>query len=175
MSAARGRPAAERNVLVLVEAVPYGESPFSGARIDAVQALFTHLAATGFRGTVEIRSIPGRFCLQNAGDTVALPAADLNYAKCEQLGNPIEGGSVAEGESVAFANMLSAQRSHGRGAFDVQLTSGSADEVATPYPAVSAQLTVGEWNRAAAVNNRVEVRAHPLPRAARQLLASARD
>ncbi len=163
MSAARGRPAAERNALVLVEAVPYGESPFSGARIDAVQALFTHLAATGFRGTVEIRSIPGRFCLQSAGDTVALPAADLNYSKCEQLGNPIEGGSVAESESVAFANMLSAQRSHGRGAFDVQLASGSADEVTTPYPAVSAQLTVGEWNRAAAVNNRVEVRAHPLP------------
>jgi CheY-like chemotaxis protein len=163
MSAARARPAAERNAPLLVEPVPYGETPFSGARIDAVQALFTRLAATGFRGTVEIRSIPGRFCLQSAGDVVALPAADLSYSKCEQLGNPIDGGSVAEGESVAFANMLSAQRSHGRGAFDVQLASGTADEVATPYPAVSAQLTVGEWNRAAAVNNRVEVRAHPLP------------
>jgi hypothetical protein len=163
MSRARARPAGERYSALLVEPVPLGESPLSGARIDAVQTLFARLIATGFRGTVEIRSIPGRFCLQSVGDAVTLPAADLNYSKCDQLGNPIDVGSAAEGESVAFANMLSAQRSHSRGAFDVQLVSGSVDDVVTPYPMVSTQLTAGEWNRAAAANNRVEVRVHPLP------------
>jgi len=29
---------------------------------------------------------------------------------------------------------------------------------ATPYPEVSAGLTAGEWNHAAAINNRVEIR-----------------
>jgi hypothetical protein len=87
----------------------------------------------------------------------------LSFSKCDQIGNPVDSGGVAGRESVAFANMLSAQHSHGRGAFDVQLASGGVDEVMVPYPVASAMLTAGEWNRAAAANNRVEVRAHPLP------------
>jgi CheY-like chemotaxis protein len=157
------RSAAARNAPVLVEPVPYGESPLAGARIDAVQNILARLAAAGFRGTVEIRSVPGRFCLQGTSDTVTLPAAELNFSKCDLVGNPVDTGGVASRESVAFANMLSAQHSHGRGAFDVQLATGGGDEVVVPYPVASAALTAGEWNRAAAANNRVEVRAHPLP------------
>jgi CheY-like chemotaxis protein len=157
------RSAAARNGAVMIEPVPYGESPLGGARIDAVQNVLARLVAKGLRGTVEIRSIPGRFCLQGAGDTVMLPATDLSFSKCDQIGNPVDSGGVAARESVAFANMLSAQHSHGRGAFDVQLATGGADEVVVPYPVPSAVLTAGEWNRAAAANNRVEVRVHPLP------------
>lgn len=160
---ASSAPSAMRNAALLVEAVPFGESPFSGARIDRVQALLARLVSAGFRGTVEIRSFPGRFCLQGAGDTVTLPAADLGYSQCDQIGNPVDSGGVAGGESVAFANMLSAQHSRARGAFEVQLAAGGADEVAVSYPAVSALLTAGEWNRAATANNRVEVRTHPQP------------
>jgi CheY-like chemotaxis protein len=162
-SPVRARRAAENYTALLAETVPYGEPPFSGARTDVVQDLLTRLVATGFRGTVEIRSIPGRFCLQTAGDAVTLPVGDLNYSKCDQLGNPFESGNAVESESVGFANMLNAQHTHSRGAFDVQLVNGNADEVATPYPMVSPQLTAGEWNRVAAANNRVEVRAHPQP------------
>jgi CheY-like chemotaxis protein len=157
------RAAAARNPAVLVEPVPYGESPLAGARIDAVQNVLARLVTAGFRGTVEIRSIPGRFCLQGTGDTVMLPAPDLSFSKCDQIGNPVDSGGVANRESVAFANMLSAQHTHGRGAFDVQLATGGGDEVAVRYPVASAMLTAGEWNRAAAANNRVEVRAYPLP------------
>jgi CheY-like chemotaxis protein len=157
------RTAAARNAPVMVEPVPYGESPLAGARIDAVQNILARLVAAGFRGTVEIRSIPGRFCLQGTGDTVTLPAADLNFSKCDLIGNPVDSGGVASRESVTFANMLSAQHSHGRGAFDVQLATGGGDEVVVPYPIASAMLTAGDWNRAAAANNRVEVRAHPQP------------
>ena len=60
------RSAAARNAAVMVEPVPYGESPLGGARIDAVQNILARLVAAGFRGTVEIRSIPGRFCLQGS-------------------------------------------------------------------------------------------------------------
>jgi CheY-like chemotaxis protein len=148
---------------LLVASVPFGDSPFSGARIDAVQGVLARLVATGYRGSVEIRSYPGRFCLQGSGDTVTLPPPELSYAKCDQLGNPVDNAGVAGRESVAFANMLSALRSRSRNAFEVTLTAGSADEVATPYPLVTAFLTTGEWNRAAAANNRVEVRARPAP------------
>ena len=160
---ARDAMRAARNAAVLVEPVPYGESPLAGARIDAVQNVLARLVAAGFRGTVEIRSIPGRFCLQGTGDTVMLAAADLSFSKCDQIGNPVDSGGVANRESVAFANMLSAQHTHGRGAFDVQLATGGGDEVAVRYPVASAMLTAGEWNRAAAANNRVEVRAYPQP------------
>ena len=148
---------------LLVVPVPFGEAPFGGARIDAVQAALARLVAAGFRGSVELRSLPGRYCLQGAGDTVALPAGELSYSKCDQIGNPVDATGTAEHESVAFANMVSAARSRSHGALDVQLGSGNADEVITPYPPVTAFLTTGEWNRAAASNNRVEVRARPQP------------
>jgi CheY-like chemotaxis protein len=148
---------------LLVAAVPFGDSPFSGTRTDAVQTLLSRLLASGYRGKVEIRSYPGRFCLQGSGDTVALPPPELSYSKCDQIGNPVENAGVAGRESVAFANMLSALQSRSRGALEIELATGTADEVATPYPLVTAFLTTGEWNRAAAANNRVEVRAHPPP------------
>jgi len=162
-AAVSSAPGNVRSAPLLVVPVPFGEAPFGGARIDAVQAALARLVAAGFRGNVELRSLPGRYCLQGAGDTVALPAAELSYSKCDQIGNPVDATGTAEHESVAFANMVSAVRSRSHGALDVQLTSGNADEVATPYPPVTAFLTTGEWNRAAATNNRVEVRARPQP------------
>jgi CheY-like chemotaxis protein len=148
---------------LLVAAVPFGDSPFSGARIDAVQGVLSRLIASGYRGNVEIRSYPGRFCLQGSGETVSLPPAELSYSKCDQIGNPADNAGVAGRESVAFANMLSALQSRGRGALAIELTAGSADEAITPYPIVTPFLTTGEWNRAAAANNRIEVRARPPP------------
>jgi CheY-like chemotaxis protein len=148
---------------LLVATVPFGDSPFSGARTDAVQSVLSRLIASGYRGNVEIRSYPGRFCLQGSGDTITLPPSELSYSKCDQIGNPVDNAGVAGRESVAFANMLSALQSRSRGAIQIELTTGAADEVTTPYPLVTAFLTTGEWNRAAAANNRVEVRARPAP------------
>ena len=148
---------------LLVETVPFGEAPLAGARIEPIQALLDRLAISGFRGSVEIRSYPGRFCIQGAGDGAVLPAADINYAKCDQIGNPLDASGLTVRESVAFANMLAALRSRSGGALDVQLATGTADDLLAPYPAISEPLTAGEWNRAAAANNRVEVRARALP------------
>ena len=158
-----GAPGSARAAPLLVVPVPFGEAPFGGARLDTVQAALARLTAAGFRGTVELRSFPGRFCLQGTGDTVALPAGELSYSKCDQIGNPVDATGTAEHESVAFANMVSAARSRSHGALEIQLSSGAADEVITPYPPATAFLTTGEWNRAAATNNRVEVRARPRP------------
>ena len=35
---------------------------------------------------------------------------------------------------------------------------GEPANLAQPYPAVAADLTAGEWNRAAVANNRIEIR-----------------
>ncbi len=167
---ARGNPvvatpvaAPRRDVAVLVEAVPFGEPPLAGTRIEPVRTLLNQLAASGFRGVVAIHTYPGRYCMQGSAGAWALPAADVGYAQCAQVGNPFDFSDLAGRQSPAFASMLSAQNSRGRGAIDVQLVSGTADEMATRYPAISAPLTAGEWNRAAAANNRVEVHTRPLP------------
>jgi len=60
-------------------------------------------------------------------------------------------------QSVAFANMISTARENSKGALDLQISAGTADETITPYPPISEGLTAGEWNRVAAANNRVEV------------------
>ena len=125
--------------------------------------MLERLLTSGFHGLVEIRSIPGRYCLQGNGEALVLAAAESNYARCDQIGNPLDPAGPAARESVAFANMLAALRSRGAGALAVQVVAGAADELSVAYPLVSEQLTAGEWNRAAATNNRIELRWRATP------------
>jgi hypothetical protein len=46
----------------------------------------------------------------------------------------------------------------------LQLSEGSGEETSVDYPAVTEQLTAGDWNRAAAANNRVEIRWRAQPK-----------
>jgi CheY-like chemotaxis protein len=147
----------------LVETVPFGEAPLGGARLEPLRALLARLAAAGFRGVVEIRSFPGRYCMQGEPGARQLPAADVAYPNCSMIGNPLDYAQPAQLQSSAFASLLAEHAARGRGSPEVQLVTGSADEVVAPYPAISPPLTAGEWNRAAAANNRIEVRTRPLP------------
>jgi hypothetical protein len=143
-----------------IEPVPYGELPLAGARLERIQTLLARLNSQGFKGVVEIRTIPGRFCMVSGpGPSPALASDVVPFAKCDQVGNPREdNGSVSARQSVAFANMIAAARQSANGRIDIEIAAGGADEIVTPYPPVSDGLTAGEWNRIAAANNRVEVR-----------------
>ncbi|HEX2788940.1 MAG TPA: response regulator [Steroidobacteraceae bacterium] len=143
----------------LLENVPFGETPLAGPRLERISALLTRLTASGFHGVVQIRSIPGRFCtVTGPGGTPVLAADAALYSKCEQVGNPRDDNtSAGQRQSVAFANMVSTARENAAGKIDVQISAGTPDEVIASYPAVSDTMTAGEWNRAAAANNRVEV------------------
>jgi CheY-like chemotaxis protein len=146
----------------MLEAVPFGETPLAGARLERVSGLLTRLGTQGFHGVVQIRSIPGRFCtVTGPGGTPVLASDAMLYAKCEQVGNPRDDSASASRESVAFANMVSTAQQNSGGKIDVQISAGNSDEVVTPYPAMSDALTAGDWNRIAAANNRVEVHWQP--------------
>ena len=142
-----------------VEPVPFGETPLAGSRLERIQTLLSRLNAQGFHGVVAIRSIPGRFCMVTAPSSNLVLASDVvPYAKCDQIGNPREdNGSISQRQSVAFANMIATARENSSGKLDIQISAGTADETLTPYPPAGESLTAGDWNRAAAVNNRVEV------------------
>lgn len=140
--------------------VPYGEDALSGPRLEMLRQLFSQLAASNYDGIVEVRTYPGRYCLVgNATEGFSVAPDELPFARCNAVGNPYwESLLPAQRESLGFANLVGEFRSLTRGALDIQHTIGDAASVAVSYPLVSGDLTAGEWNRAAAANNRIEVR-----------------
>ena len=140
----------------MTETVPFGEEPLGGERVETVSQLLARLTAEGFHGVVQIRSIPGRYCMVSGpSGLMSLPSAALPYAKCDAVGNPHDDDDSSERQSIAFANMLSTARASAP--YEIQVSAGDADEVVTPYPTVTDALTAGDWNRIAAANNRIEL------------------
>jgi CheY-like chemotaxis protein len=144
----------------VVQSVPYGADALAGPRLELLRQLFTRLAARNYRGTVEVRTFPGRFCLiGNANEGYSLAPDELAFSRCNIVGNPHDDAlEPYQRESLGYANLVGEFRSATNGALDIRLTQGDASTTAVAYPQVSGTLTAGEWNRAAASNNRVEIR-----------------
>lgn len=142
--------------------VPYGEAALSADRLENLRGLLARLQADKFQGAVLVTTYAGRFCLQKAGEGFELaPDASL-VSRCDLVGNPFEENQTpALREPLAFANLAGTVRQQSKGAIRVQLTAGAADSTAVPYPASTEKLTAGEWNRAAAANNRVVIQVKP--------------
>lgn len=140
--------------------VPYGEDALSGPRLEALRQLFARLVAGNYAGVVEVRTYPGRYCLVgNATEGFSVAPDELPFSRCNAVGNPYwDSLSPLQRESLGFANLAGELRSSTHGALDIQHTTGDAASTAVSYPQISDSLTAGEWNRAAAANNRIEVR-----------------
>jgi CheY-like chemotaxis protein len=156
--AGTGTPGALRS-----EPVPYGEIPFDRSRLDVLRDFLVKLEAQGFRGVVKITSLAGVFCLSgNQTDGFAPALAGLSVGKCDLVGNPFEESLTAQQrQSLAFANLIAGVRQRTSGAITVVIENAGGTRSATPYPARNESLTAGEWNKAAAANNRVEFAAEP--------------
>ncbi|MGC1522238.1 MAG: response regulator [Steroidobacteraceae bacterium] len=141
-----------------VELVPYGEIPFDRARLEVLRELLTKLEAQGFHGVLKITSYAGLFCLAgNAAEGFSLAPPSLPLGKCELIGNPFEDSlSGQQRQSLAFANLIAGMRQRSGGAITVAIENAGSGRPGTPYPARAESLTAGEWNRAAAADNRVE-------------------
>jgi CheY-like chemotaxis protein len=144
----------------VVTAVPYGADSLGGPRLELLRQVLMRLAARNYSGVVEVRTFPGRFCLVgNTTEGYSMAPDELAFSRCNVVGNPHEDAlEPSQRESLGYANLVGEFRSATKGALDVRLTSGDAASTAVGYPQVSGTLTAGEWNRAAAANNRVEIR-----------------
>jgi CheY-like chemotaxis protein len=151
-------PAAEVRPTVLP--VPYGTEPLGGTRLEAIGKLLARLTRQKTAGVVDVRTYAGRFCLVgNAADGYSLPPEEMPFAKCDVVGNPAEDSlSPTQRMPLALANLIGATRVATNGGLDVQVSVGDAASLLMPYPPVAGDLTAGEWNHAAGVNNRVEIR-----------------
>jgi len=143
----------------IIQAVPYGVEPFSGARLDAIRQLFDRLTAQGFQGNVDIRTYTGRFCLVgDATDGYSLAPEDLLYTKCDMVSGARDDPAASAGRiPVVMADLVGTLRASSHDQIHVQISGGDAGNLAA-YPAPSEALTAGEWNRAASANNRIEIR-----------------
>jgi CheY-like chemotaxis protein len=148
-----------------LEPVPYGEIPFDRSRLEVLREFLTKLQSQGFRGVVKITSASGLFCLTgNPTDGFAPASAALPVGKCDLVGNPYEESlSQQQRQSLAFANLLAGVRQRSGGTISVVIENVGSSRPASPYPPRTEALTAGEWNRAAASNNRVEFTAEPNP------------
>jgi CheY-like chemotaxis protein len=146
----------------LVLTVPYGADALGGSRLDVVRQLLDRLGRQGTGGVVDIKTYPGRFCLMgNPTDGYSVAPDETPASKCDLVGNPSdEALSPAQRTPLAFANLVGSVRNASHGNIDVQVANGDAAATAMPYPQASAELTAGDWNRAAAANNRIEIRLH---------------
>jgi CheY-like chemotaxis protein len=151
--------------LLRTEPVPYGELPFDRSRLDALREVLGKLEAQNFHGVVRVSSLPGSFCLTgNAADGFAPASAALPAAKCDLVGNPFEESlNGQQRQSLAFANLVAGVHQRTSGAITVVFDNPSAPRLVVPYPPRNDSLSAGEWNRAAAANNRVEFVAEPSP------------
>jgi CheY-like chemotaxis protein len=145
-------------VAARVEPVPYGEIPFDRGRLDVLKDMLAKLESTGFHGVVKITSLSGLYCLSgNATDGFTPAGASLPASKCDVVGNPFEESlSGQQRQSLAFANLIAGVRQRTAGAITVAIENAGTARPSAPYPARVESLTAGEWNRAAAANNRVE-------------------
>ena len=146
----------------LIVPVPYGAEALGGPRLDTIRQLLYRLAHQKVTGVAEIRTFAGRFCLVgNALDGYSPAPDETPFARCDLVGNPSdEAQSNAQRTPLALANLIGEIRSSTHGALDAQVSMGDPTNTLAPYPAPSPELTAGEWNRAAATNNRVEIHVH---------------
>jgi CheY-like chemotaxis protein len=148
---------------VRTEPVPYGEVALDRARLDVLREMLGKLEAQGFRGTVRVTSFAGNFCLAGGpNDGFTLAAAATPVSKCDVVGNPFdESLSASQRQSVAFANLVNGVRLRSNGAITVSVDTATGARAAAAYPARTESTTAGDWNRAAATNNRVEISVEP--------------
>jgi CheY-like chemotaxis protein len=147
------------------EMVPYGELPFDRGRTDAFRELLLKLEAQGFHGTLKVTSYAGIFCLAgNPADGFAPAPAVLAAVKCDLLGNPFEDSMTGQQrQSLAFANLVAGVRQRSAGQILVSMENAGATHPLAAYPARNETITAGDWNKAAAANNRVEFVPEPTP------------
>lgn len=153
---AAAEDATPQAVLLQTELVPYGETPFAGARLERLRSIIERLRTQNSRGLLRLDHYIGDFCLSgNSAEGYSLAMEDSLVRRCDVVGNPFEETSAAQQSSVAFANYLNTITSITGGALRVEINNAGR-RAAVAYPAQSETLAAREWNRIAVLNNRVE-------------------
>jgi hypothetical protein len=139
------------------------EEAFSDRRLAIVNELVSRLDGLGFVGVIQLESHLGEFCLAG-GDTegYSLAPPDMPVTGCAMIGHPLQNlPSLGERQSIGFANFLATSPLLESGAISIEIVPFLFSQPRLDYPPQHSDVSAYEWNRIAAVNNRVDVRLIP--------------
>ncbi len=141
----------------------FDELPLGDFRLSVIADLANRLAQLDYSGFVRLESHVGNFCMAiSATGRYSLPAQDIPASQCDQIGFESSVASeLGTRQSVAFANFidLAEERNGGRIRFDIVSLGNSSPLLA--YPAMAEGVSSSDWNRIAAINNRVVISLYP--------------
>lgn len=134
----------------------YDELPLGDARVGLVRDLVVRLDQSGFKGVVRLDTHAAEFCLERSEGVQRVPRDDAPIARCEVTSyTPEYAFNLSKRQSVAFARFLASPLAQGD--IRVEIVPHGKDRPLLAYPSIYGVQTVGEWNRIARRNQRVEV------------------
>jgi CheY-like chemotaxis protein len=181
VSSAGERVARDSELLELLEwaanrgnGFAFDTAPLDDDRAESLTALVGHLKRLQFRGRVLLDVHVGSFCMNlDSEGRFALAPPEQPASLCEYIGAPESAAvATAASQSLAFANAVAYAARDAR--IDVETISVGIARPAFAYPASVYGMTAGEWNAAAAANQRVEVRLLPAESIAESRIVAAR-
>lgn len=140
--------------------VPYGTPAFSAGLAAETEVLLDYLSSLGFTGVVRMTSNLGEFCLNiDAQGNYVLADPSVTALECNYLGHPEEASTrVSDRLTIPFARLYN---SYAEGDLRLELVALSLGESSALQAYPGSEASAGEWNRVAAVNNRVMVEILP--------------
>ena len=136
----------------------FSDLPLGDERLEVVEQLTDQLFAISFSGIVRIEAHVGDFCMIVAESGGYALARDSLAVDCDKIG--FTSGEAYErglAQSAEFANFIRLvdEQSGGGIRFEIVSLGNSAPLLA--YPPTTNGVSASDWNRIAAINNRVEI------------------
>ncbi len=142
---------------------PYDELALDDGRIPEIEELIRKAIAAKYKGHIILQTHAGEFCLSSdqAGG-YELADSNLPVTECEYIGNFTQPGDTpSTHQSLSFANYLAETSSVNDRGIYIEITSTSRTIELSKYPEKIQQTTIGRWNLAAQLNNRITVKLEP--------------
>lgn len=140
---------------------PFGQLPLGDERLVMIEGLLDQLKASGFRGTVRLDGYAGDYCLVRGGEgsqSLVLPAPNVLRSGCDRVGlSEDDARWLSVAQSPRFKEFLRSSPVLAEGRINIEVVGHGRDNNLVNYPAVTGQVTSGEWNEVARVNSRVEL------------------
>jgi hypothetical protein len=119
------------------------------------------LADAGYAGVITVNINFGNFCLENVAinnvNTWRLAASDLSASECKQLKDLNPKFAATDYATPAFRNFERNLSTQHEGRIAMRLASNGITQPRADYPLITSSTLAGEWNNAAARNNRLGV------------------
>jgi len=138
---------------------PYNELALGSQRLSQIRQLLKMAEAADFRGRIVLQTHIGEFCLRgNVEEGYQLAAADLPLSRCDEIMNPAQSSDlVSMQQSVEFANFLATAVTDYNG-IKLEVSNLPREQALYEYPSRTGNVTAGQWNRIARLNNRISAR-----------------